>query len=40
MGVDVEKYTGYVNERRQSVGLETWKLRQMVTSQIAQTKCK
>jgi len=38
--VDVEKYAYYVNKLRQNVGLETWKLRQIVTSQTAHTKCK
>jgi len=40
MGVDVEKYAYYVNKLRQNVGLETWKWRQIVTSQTAHTKCK
>jgi len=39
-GVDVEKYAYYVNKLRQNVGLETWKLRQIVTSQTAHTKYK
>ena len=38
--MDVEKYAYYVNKRRQIVGLETWKWRQIVTSQTAHTKCK
>jgi len=38
--VDVEKYAYYVNKLRQNVGLETGKLRQIVTSQTAHTKCK
>ena len=37
-GVDVEKYAYYVNKLRQNVGLETWKWRQIVTSQTAHTK--
>ena len=40
MGVDAEKYACYVNKLRQTVGLETWKFRQIVTSQTAHTKCK
>ena len=39
-GVDVERYAYYVTKRRQNVGLETWKWRQIVTSQTAQTKYK
>jgi len=38
--VGVEEYAYYVNKRRQNVGLETWKWRQIVTSQTAHTKCK
>ena len=37
-GVDVQKYPYYVNKLRQNVGLETWKGRQIVTSQTAPTK--
>ena len=39
-GVDVEKFAYYVNKLRQNVGLETWKRRQIVTSQTAHTKHK
>ena len=39
-GVHVEEYAYYVNKLRQNVGLETWKWRQIVTSQTAHTKCK
>ena len=39
-GVDVEKCAYYVNKRRQNVGLETCKWRQIVTSQTAHTKYK
>jgi len=39
-GVDVEKCAYYVNKLRQNVGLETWKWRQIVTSQTAHTKYK
>ena len=39
-GVDVEKYAYYVNKLHQNVGLETWKWRQIVTSQTAHTKYK
>ena len=37
-GGDVEKYAYYFNRIRQSVGLETWKWRQVVTLQTAHTK--
>ena len=40
MRVDVEKYAYYVNKLRQNVGLETWKWRQIVTSQTVHTKNK
>ena len=33
IGVNVEKYAYHVNKLRQNVGLETWKWRQIVTSQ-------
>jgi len=38
--MNVEKYAYYVNKLRQSGGLETWKWRQILTSQTAHTKCK
>ena len=38
--VDVEKYGYYVNKLRQSIGLEIWLWRQVVTSQTAHTKYK
>jgi len=36
----VDEYAYYVNKLRQNVGLETWKWRQIVTSQTAYTKYK
>ena len=39
-GVDVEKYTYYVNKLCQKVGLETWIWRQIVTSQTVHIKHK
>ena len=38
--VNVEKYAYYVNKLRQNVDLETWKWRQIMTSQTAHTKYK
>jgi len=39
-GLRVEEYAYYDNKLRQNVGLETWKWRQIVTSQRAHPKYK